>query len=147
MACAMARKRRFRFGLPIVFVGRPSFGGGGLGCQFIRFAGAARFGSLGGRLPDSLLSESKSPQRIIRRGPNSCDDEEVPVICPTCQIISTRRLQSARSGEMTTARQCLSIPSVIRAETVPGRRIAIKQLVGCNSAAYCAVNGTMVLEQ
>ena len=29
----MARKRRFRFGLPIVFAGRPSVGGVGLGCQ------------------------------------------------------------------------------------------------------------------
>jgi hypothetical protein len=27
----MARKRRFRFGLPIVFAGRPSVGGVGLG--------------------------------------------------------------------------------------------------------------------
>ena len=29
----MARKRRFRFGLPTVFAGRPSVGGVGLGCQ------------------------------------------------------------------------------------------------------------------
>ena len=29
----MARKRRFRFGLPIVFAGRPPVGGVGLGCQ------------------------------------------------------------------------------------------------------------------
>jgi len=42
----MARKRRFRFGLPIVFAGRPSVGGVGLGCQSIRFAAAAR-GALG----------------------------------------------------------------------------------------------------
>ena len=42
----MARKRRFRFGLPIVFAGRPSVGGVGLGCQPIRFV-AARFGALG----------------------------------------------------------------------------------------------------
>jgi hypothetical protein len=34
----MARKRRFRFGLAIVFAGRPSVGGVGLGCQPIRFA-------------------------------------------------------------------------------------------------------------
>ena len=40
MACAMARKRRFRLCLPIVFAGRPSVGGGGLGCQPIRFAAA-----------------------------------------------------------------------------------------------------------
>src|SRR5882672_7136610 len=31
MACAMARKRRFRFGLAIVFAGRPSVGGVDLG--------------------------------------------------------------------------------------------------------------------
>ena len=83
----MARKRRFRFGLPIVFAGRPSVGGVGLGCQPIRFAAAARFGALGSVLPDSVLSDSKSPQRIFRRGLNSCDDEDMPVICPTCQII------------------------------------------------------------
>jgi len=93
----MARKRWFRFGLPIVFAGRPSVGGVGLGCQPIQFAAAARFGALGSVLPDSVLSDSKSPQRIFRRGLNSCDDEDVPVICPTCQIM-TRRLQSAGSG-------------------------------------------------
>jgi hypothetical protein len=59
----MARMRRFRFGLPIVFGGRPSVGGVGLGCQPIRFAAATRFGVLGSVLPDSVLSDSKSPQR------------------------------------------------------------------------------------
>jgi hypothetical protein len=34
----MARKHSFRFGLPIVFAGRRSVGGVGLGCQPIRFA-------------------------------------------------------------------------------------------------------------
>jgi hypothetical protein len=82
----MARKRRFRFGLPIVFAGRPSVGGVGLGCQPIRFAAAARFDALGSVLPDSVLSDSKSPQRIFRRGLNSCDDEDIPVIFPTCQL-------------------------------------------------------------
>jgi hypothetical protein len=77
----------FQFGLPIVFAGRPPVGGGGLGCQPIRFAAAARFGALGGVLPDGVSSESKSPQRTFRRGLNSCDDEDMPVICPTCQII------------------------------------------------------------
>ena len=79
----MARKRRFRFGLPIVFAGRPSVGGVGLGYQPIRFAAAATCGALGGVLPDSVLSDSKSPRRIFRRGLNSCDDEDMPVICPT----------------------------------------------------------------
>jgi hypothetical protein len=62
----MARKRCFRFGLPIVFAGRPSVGGVGLGCQPIRLAAAARFGALGGVWPDSVLSDSKSPRRIFR---------------------------------------------------------------------------------
>ena len=83
----MARNRRFRFGLPTVFAGRPSVGGVGLGCQPIRFAAAARFGALGSVLPDSVLSESKSPRRIFRRGLKSCEDEDIRVICPTCQII------------------------------------------------------------
>jgi hypothetical protein len=78
----MARKHRLRFGLPIVFAGRPSVGGVGLGCQQIRFAAAARFGALGSVLPDSVLSDSKSPRRMFRRGLNSCDDEDMPVICP-----------------------------------------------------------------
>ena len=82
----MARKRRFRFGLPIVFAGRPSVGGVGPGCQPIRFAAAARFDALGSVLPDSVLSDSKSPQRIFRCGLNSCDYEDMPVICPTCQL-------------------------------------------------------------
>jgi len=43
----MARKRRLRFGLAIVFAGRPSVVGVGLGYQPIRFAAAARFGVLG----------------------------------------------------------------------------------------------------
>ena len=77
----MARKHRFRFGLPIVFAGRPSVGGVGLGYQPILFTAAARFGALGGILPDSVLSNSKSPQRIFRRGLYSCDDEDMPVIC------------------------------------------------------------------
>jgi hypothetical protein len=79
----MARKCRFRFGLPTVFAGRPSVGGVGLGCQPIRFAAAARFGALGSVLPDSVLSDSKSPRRIFRRGLNSCDDGDMQVICPT----------------------------------------------------------------
>jgi hypothetical protein len=79
----MARKRRLRFGLPIVFAGRPSVGGVGLGCQPIRFAAAARFGALRSVLPDSVLSDSKSPRRIFQRGPKSCDDGDMQVICPT----------------------------------------------------------------
>jgi hypothetical protein len=53
----------------------------------IGFAAAARFGALGSVLPDSLLSDSKSPRRIFRRGLNCCDDEDMPVICPTCQNV------------------------------------------------------------
>ena len=92
----MARKHSFRFGLPIVFAGRPSVGGVGLGCQPIRFAAAARFGALGGGLPDNVLSDSKSPRRIFRRGLNSCDDEDMPVICPTCQKCFCGIAQKAR---------------------------------------------------
>ena len=92
----MARKRRFRFGLPIVFAGRPSLGGVGLGCQPIRFAAAARSGALGSVLPDCVLSDSKSPRRNFRRGLNSCDYEDILVICPTCQLFDAE--QSAGSG-------------------------------------------------
>jgi hypothetical protein len=89
----MARKRRFRFGLPIVFAGRPSVGGVGLGCQPIRFAAAARFGAPGSVSPDSVSSDSKCPRRIFRRGLNSCDHEDMPVICPTCQNVFTGSLK------------------------------------------------------
>jgi hypothetical protein len=44
-------------------------------------------GALGGVLPDSVLSDSKSPRRIFRRGLISCDNEDMPVICPTCQNV------------------------------------------------------------
>jgi hypothetical protein len=94
----MARKCRFRFGLPTLFAGRPSVGGVGLGCQPIRFAAAARFGALGSVLPDSVLSDSKSPRRMFRRGLNSCDDEDMPVICLDVSNYLTRRLQGAGSG-------------------------------------------------
>ena len=80
----MARNRRFRFGLPTVFAGRPSVGGVGLGCQPI--------------LPDSVLSESKSPRRIFRRGLNSCDDEDMPVICPTCQLFDAEIAERRAGG-------------------------------------------------
>ena len=83
----MVRKRRSRFGLPIIFAGRPSVGGVGLDCQPIRFAAAATFCALGSVWPDSVSSDSKSPQRIFWRGLNTCDDEDRPVICPTCQNI------------------------------------------------------------
>jgi hypothetical protein len=34
-----------------------------------------------------LPSDSKSPRPVSRRGLQiSCDDEDMPVICPTCQI-------------------------------------------------------------
>jgi hypothetical protein len=82
----MAQKRRFRFRLPIVFAGRPSVGGAGPDCQPILFAAVASFGALGSVLPDRVLSDSKSPQRIFRRGLDSCDDEDLPVICPTRQL-------------------------------------------------------------
>jgi hypothetical protein len=65
--------------------------GSALAVSQIGFAAAARFGALGGVLPDSVLSDSKSPRRIFRRGLNSCDDEDMPVICPTCQVLPKAR--------------------------------------------------------
>jgi hypothetical protein len=94
----MARKHRLRFGLPIVFAGRPSVGGVGLGCQPIRFAAAARFGALGSVLLDSVLPDSKSPRRIFRRGLNSCDDEDMPVICPDVSSIAQSASVPAAAG-------------------------------------------------
>jgi hypothetical protein len=48
---------------------------------------AARFGAPGSGWPDSAVSDSKSPRRIFRRGLISYDDEDMPVICPTCQNV------------------------------------------------------------
>ena len=78
----MARKHSFRFGLPAVFAARPSVGGAALAVSQ-----AARFGAPGSGWPDSVLSDSKSPRRSFRRGLGSCDDEDMPVICPTCQNV------------------------------------------------------------
>ena len=126
----MARKRRFRFGLPIVFAGRPSVGGVGLGCQPIRLAAAARFGALGSVLPDSILSDSKSPQRIFRRGLNSCDDEDMPVICPTCQNVFAGSFK--RPDHATLHGIVLDIFVAT----------AVRQLVGRNSSSHgAAVQG------
>ena len=94
----MARRRRFRFGLPTVFAGRPSVGGVGLGGQPIRFAAAASFGAPGSVWPDSILSDSKSPRRIFRRGLISCDDARYAGDLPDMSNYLTRRLQSAGSG-------------------------------------------------
>jgi hypothetical protein len=35
-------------------------------------------------------SKLKNPRPVSRRGLNSCDDEDMPVICPTCQILLER---------------------------------------------------------
>jgi hypothetical protein len=51
--CANGAEASIRFGLPIVFAGRPSVGGVGLGW----FAAAARFVALGSVLPASVLSD------------------------------------------------------------------------------------------
>jgi hypothetical protein len=41
-----------------------------------------------GLLDELTLEPAKSPRPIFRRGlQNSCDDEDMPVICPTCQIL------------------------------------------------------------
>ncbi|GAB6996670.1 MAG: hypothetical protein ACI9P3_004681 [Bradyrhizobium sp.] len=52
----MARKRHFRFGLPIVF-GRPSVGGSGPGYQRVRLAVVANSSAPGSGLADSDLSD------------------------------------------------------------------------------------------
>jgi hypothetical protein len=51
----MARKRRFRFGLPSVFAGARLSAGSALAVSQFRFAAAARFGALGSGLPDSVV--------------------------------------------------------------------------------------------
>jgi hypothetical protein len=58
----------------------------------------AEFGALSSVLPDSVLSDSKSLRRIFWRGLNSCDDQDMPVICPDVSNYLTRGLQSAESG-------------------------------------------------
>jgi len=119
----MARKRQFRFGLPIVFAGRPSVGGGGLGCQSIRFDAVARFGALGSVLPDNASPDSKNPRRIFQRGLDSCGDENMPVICPTCKIIRCADGRAPRAAEITNPLHWVGA-------------IAVKQLVVRNSAAF-----------
>jgi hypothetical protein len=51
---------------------------------------SGQVGALGSVWPDSVVSDSKSPRRIFRRGLGSCDDENMPVICPTCQNVFSR---------------------------------------------------------
>ena len=63
----MARKRRFRFGLPVASSGQ-SVGGVGLSCQPIWFAAETTLDGLGSILPNSVLSDSKSPRRISDAG-------------------------------------------------------------------------------
>ena len=136
MACAMARKRRFRFGLPTVVAGRPSVGGVGLGCQPIRFAAAARFGALGGVLSDSGVSDSKSPRRIFRRGLTSCDDEGMPVICPTCQNVFAGSLKRPHHATLHGVVFDIFVERPIhRSETMLSRSDSGQQLVGRNSAS------------
>jgi hypothetical protein len=43
--------------------------------------------------------DSKSPRRFPRAGINRCDDEDMRLICPTCQISCDRRFTSARLFE------------------------------------------------
>jgi hypothetical protein len=64
-------------------------------------AAATRFGALGSVVPDRVLSDSKSPRRIFRRGLKSCDDEDLPVICPMCQIILREDYKAPGAAEMT----------------------------------------------
>jgi len=53
----MARTCRFRFGLPIVFAGRPSIGGSGPGYRSVQLVAVANSGVPGSVLADSDLSD------------------------------------------------------------------------------------------
>jgi hypothetical protein len=53
------------------------------------------------------ITDAKSPQPVSRRGldcsVNSCEDDNVPVICPTCQIFLRAAL--ARRRNLSAARE------------------------------------------
>ena len=110
----MARKRRFRFGSPTVFAGCPV-------CRRGRPWLSARFGALGSVWPASVLSDSKSPRRIFRRGLKSCDDEDMQVICPTIQDVSEGSLERPDHA---------TLHGVVF-------DIFVERPIGRNRAAYC----------
>ena len=92
-----------------------------------------RFGALGSVLPDSVLSDSKSPQRIFRGGLNSCDDEDMQVICPTCQNVFAGSLKRPDHA---------TLHGVVFDIFV--ERPSMVQLVGRKSAAHGAAVQTWV---
>ena len=142
----MARKCRFRFGLPTVFAGRPSIGGVGPGCRPVRFAAVANFGAFGSELADSVLSDSKSPQRIFRCGLNCCDGENISMICPTCQWLGAQIAECReRPKQQPYGNPCPCLAPLLRRNRARSERLAVKQLVGRNSVMYCtAVDGWMM---
>jgi hypothetical protein len=45
------------------------------------------------------ITDSKSPRPVAGTGFQiSCDDEDMPVICPTCQILIRRALEIRRTS-------------------------------------------------
>jgi hypothetical protein len=46
-----------------------------------------------------LSPDSKSPRPVSRRGLNSCDVADMPVICPTCQVFCDRVCEPAGRGQ------------------------------------------------
>ena len=83
----MARKRRFRFGLPTSSPGARLSAGSALTVS--QFGSPRRPGSARSAV-DGLTAYrliQKTPRRIFRRGLNSSDDEDMQVICPMCQNV------------------------------------------------------------
>ena len=85
-------------------------------------------------------SDSKSPRPVSRRGLcNSCDVVDMPVICPTCQIIWSRfRFTSSASSIESLYRRCGIISGDAfgslgrwRRRADPGGRLLGSRLSGC----------------
>ena len=98
-----------------------------------------RFGALSGVWPDSVSPDSKSPRRIFRRGLNSCDDENMPVICPTCQNVFAGSLKRPDHATLHGVVLDIFVERPIHGSK-PCRvgAIAVRQFVRRNSAVYCA---------
>ena len=123
-----------RFGLPIVFAGRPSIGGVDSGCRPVRLAAAASFGVFGSELADGVLSESKSPQRIFRCGLNYCDSENISVSRPTCQLFEAQIAECREwLKQQPYGNACPCLAPAPRGIHAGSERLAVEQIVGRNS--------------
>jgi hypothetical protein len=109
----MARKHRFRFGLPDVFAGRSSVvqGRRWLIVNSVCCAPHDGRGAEDWRRDKRPPSDSKSPRPIFRRGLDYCDDEYMPVICPTAQVLFLDR----RGQTSITTSSTQFVPDLIRA--------------------------------